>query len=54
MGLLKRDFNGSTKSLCMIDLRFRRDTPMPEIKANEVLVKVKAASVNPIDWYQIA
>ncbi|AOM79158.1 NADP-dependent oxidoreductase [Pedobacter steynii] len=26
------------------------DVPVPEIKGNEVLVKVHAASVNPIDW----
>jgi 2-desacetyl-2-hydroxyethyl bacteriochlorophyllide A dehydrogenase len=27
-----------------------QDMPVPEIKANEVLIKVYASSVNPIDW----
>ena len=27
-----------------------REVPQPEIKKNELLVKVKASSVNPIDW----
>lgn len=35
---------GTPESLVM------EDVPVPEIKDNEVLVKVHAASVNPIDW----
>lgn len=27
-----------------------RDRPMPEMKAGDVLVKVMAAAVNPLDW----
>jgi len=27
-----------------------KDTTMPDAKANEVLVKVKASGVNPVDW----
>src|SRR5688500_13148589 len=26
------------------------DVPLPEIRANEVLVKIHAAGVNPVDW----
>ena len=26
------------------------DLPMPEIKPGEILVKVKTAGVNPVDW----
>ena len=26
------------------------DLPVPEIKPGEILVKVKAAGVNPVDW----
>ena len=28
-----------------------RDLPKPEPKPNEVLIKVRAASVNPLDWH---
>lgn len=27
-----------------------RDLPVPEIGANEVLIRVRAAGVNPFDW----
>jgi NADPH:quinone reductase-like Zn-dependent oxidoreductase len=26
------------------------DAPLPEMRADEVLVKIHAASVNPVDW----
>lgn len=37
------DFGGRDKLQLM-------DPPLPEVKKNEILVKVKAAGVNPVDW----
>lgn len=33
------------------DVLVYEDAPMPEMKAGEVLVRVRAASLNPPDWY---
>src|SRR5215470_4770682 len=33
------------------DILELRDVATPEIDANEVLVRVRAASVNPLDWH---
>jgi len=30
-----------------------RDVDAPSVKDNEVLVRIRAASVNPLDWYQV-
>ncbi|UCG14643.1 MAG: NADP-dependent oxidoreductase [Deltaproteobacteria bacterium] len=37
------EFGGREKLLLM-------DLPVPEIQGNEILVRVKAAGVNPVDW----
>jgi NADPH:quinone reductase-like Zn-dependent oxidoreductase len=29
------------------------DVPMPEVKESQVLIKVRAASVNPLDWHRL-
>ncbi|EUJ33401.1 hypothetical protein MFLO_03685, partial [Listeria floridensis FSL S10-1187] len=31
-------------------LEYVEDFPKPELKADDVLIEVKAAAVNPIDW----
>ncbi|XLT95065.1 hypothetical protein HN873_016727, partial [Arachis hypogaea] len=37
-----------------VALKFHPSIPVPELKADQILIKVVAAAINPIDYYKIA